>query len=563
MSAGEALLRAAPALTVAAMLGPVVAGLAGAAAPAFGWFPALGGEEVGLAQFRALLAAPGFAQSAWLSFSTGMAATLISLGLVALIMAGWQGARVFRVIERALSPLLAAPHAAAAFGLAFLIAPSGWIARALSPWATGWERPPDLLIVNDPNGLALIAGLVAKEAPFLFLMTLAALSQADTERSRMIAGALGHGRVSGWIKTVFPRVYPQIRLPVYAALAFSMSAVDVALILGPTTPAPLSVLVLRWMNDPDLALRFRGAAAAMAQLGLVVGALGLWRVGEILIASIGSRWIAGGGRGLCEPALRGLGLFTAILSVTAVGGGLLGLGVWSFAGYWSFPDFTPDGLSLRTWERSLPTLAAPAGATALIAVAATAAAIILTLACLEAETRRGRRPSRAIWLLYLPLIAPQIAFLPGLQMLALAAGLNGGAAAVILGHLVFVLPYVFLSLADPWRALDPRFALSAGALGAGSGRVFLLVRLPLLLRPVLIAAAVGFAVSVGQYLPTLLLGGGRIGTLTTEAVALAAGGDRRLIGVYALALTAAAFAPFAAALLTPRALWRNRRGMRV
>ncbi|MEX2519291.1 MAG: ABC transporter permease [Paracoccaceae bacterium] len=562
MSAAGAFLRAAPALTIAAMLGPVLAGMAGVAAPAFGWFPALGGDEFGLAQFRALSRLPNFTQAAWLSFSTGMAATLISLAIVALIMAGWQGTCAFRVIERALSPLLAAPHAAAAFGLAFLIAPSGWVARAFSPWATGWEQAPDLLIVNDPNGLALIAGLVAKEAPFLFLMALAALDQVQAEQSRMVAATLGHGRVSGWIKTVFPRVYPQIRLPVYAVLAFSMSAVDVALILGPTTPAPLSVLVLQWMNDPDVALRFRGAAAAMAQLGLVVAALGLWRVGELLIAVLGRRWVAGGGRGMCEPALRGLGLFVAVASAAAVGAGLLGLGLWSFAGYWSFPDFTPDALSLRTWARSLPTLAAPAAATALIGLAAMAAAMVLTLACLETETRRGRRPSRAVWLLYLPLIAPQIAFLPGLQMLALAAGLNGGTGAVMLGHLVFVLPYVFLSLADPWRALDPRFALGAGALGAGPGRVFLLVRLPLLLPPILAAAAVGFAVSVGQYLPTLLLGGGRVGTLTTEAVALAAGGDRRLIGVYALALTAAAFAPFAIALTAPRALWRNRRGMR-
>ena len=70
----------------------------------------------------------------------------------------------------------------------------------------------------------------------------------------------------------------------------------------------------------------------------------------------------------------------------------------------------------------------------------------------------------------------------------------------------------------------------------------------MLLAPILTAAAVGFAVSVGQYLPTLLIGGGRVETLTTEAVALAAGGDRRLIGVYALMQTLAPFAGFALAL---------------
>ena len=34
--------------------------------------------------------------------------------------------------------------------------------------------------------------------------------------------------------------------------------------------------------------------------------------------------------------------------------------------------------------------------------------------------------------------------------------------------------------------------------------------------------------------PTLLIGGGRVETLTTEAVALSSGGNRRLIGAYAM-----------------------------
>ena len=51
--------------------------------------------------------------------------------------------------------------------------------------------------------------------------------------------------------------------------------------------------------------------------------------------------------------------------------------------------------------------------------------------------------------------------------------------------------------------------------------------------PSLTAAAVGFAVSVGLYLPTLLDRRRALATLTTEAVALASGGNRRVIGVYA------------------------------
>jgi len=57
----------------------------------------------------------------------------------------------------------------------------------------------------------------------------------------------------------------------------------------------------------------------------------------------------------------------------------------------------------------------------------------------------------------------------------------------------------------------------------------------MLAGPLAATAAVGFAVSIGQYLPTLLLGGGRIVTLTTEAVALSSGGNRRIVGAYGIA----------------------------
>ena len=278
-------------VTVAIMVGPVAAGVLGTVAPAFGYLPALGGTGISLAAFQTLFDWPGIMRASVLSVTTGIAATLLSLVIVAAICAAWSGSSAFRVIERALSPLLSVPHAAAAFGLAFLIAPSGWIARAISPALTGWDTPPDVLILQDPLGFSLIAGLIVKEVPFLLLMTLAALSQIRVAQSRDTAVALGYAPVSGWFKIVFPRVYAQIRLPVYAVLAFSMTVIDVAIILGPTTPPTLAVQILRWMNDPDLSLRFLASAAAVWQLALVIATLLAWRMGEYVVARLGRRWV--------------------------------------------------------------------------------------------------------------------------------------------------------------------------------------------------------------------------------------------------------------------------------
>jgi putative thiamine transport system permease protein len=74
---------------------------------------------------------------------------------------------------------------------------------------------------------------------------------------------------------------------------------------------------------------------------------------------------------------------------------------------------------------------------------------------------------------------------------------------------------------------------TARALGASPLCACLRVKWPLLLKPMLAALAVGFAVSVAQYLPTLTVGAGRYATVTTEAVALAAGAQRSLTSAYA------------------------------
>jgi putative thiamine transport system permease protein len=138
-------------------------------------------------------------------------------------------------------------------------------------------------------------------------------------------------------------------------------------------------------------------------------------------------------------------------------------------------------------------------------------------------------------------------------VLLVRAGLDGTLAAVVWAHLVFVLPYLFLSLCDPWRALDPRYARSAASLGASPLRVLVVVKIPLLARPLLVACAVAFAVSVAQYLPTVFAGNGLVATLTKEAVTLASGADRRVVGAYATIQALLPMAAFAIAIG-----WRSR-----
>ena len=211
-----------------------------------------------------------------------------------------------------------------------------------------------------------------------------------------------------------------------------------------------------------------------------------------------------------------------------------------------------------------PRVGGPLATTLIVAVAATAIAVLLAILCLSNEDRT-KHPAgrRALALLYLPLIVPQASFLFGLQLLFLLAGWSASLPVLVLAHLVFVMPYVFLSLSDPWHAYDRRYDAIAAGLGKGPARTLLAVRLPMLLRAVLVAAAVGFAVSVGQYLPTLLVGAGRLPTVTTEAVALASGGNRRVIGVWAFLQTMLPALGFLIAMAVPALVFRRFRALRV
>src|SRR6185295_12105432 len=155
-----------------------------------------------------------------------------------------------------------------------------------------WTLPPDVSTVGHPSGWALIVGLLIKEVPYLMLMTLGALNQVAARPYMAAARALGYRPVQAYLQVVLPLVYPQIRLPIFAVLAFSLSVVDVALILGPGNPPTLAVLAVRWFSDADIAFYFPAAAAACLSLGIVVAAIAAWRFAEIAVARLGRRWLA-------------------------------------------------------------------------------------------------------------------------------------------------------------------------------------------------------------------------------------------------------------------------------
>lgn len=543
-----------------AILLPVLAGLLGVLLPALGFHPALGLFNLSLDPLTGLLGDPSFPRALLTTLISAVGASLLAVSGAFAFCAVMHTSPWFVRLRAVLAAALSLPHASFAVGFAFLVAPSGFVARLLSPQLTGWQVPPDIVTTGDPLALCLLLALALKEVLFLILMIIAVLGQIPVEASLRTAQSFGYGPVRAWLAVIFPLVYARIRLPIYAVIAASIGSVDLALVLGPSAPPTLAVLILRWFSDFDLALQLRAAAGALVLLTVTVVVIAAWRLCERLLAPFGQKWLCSGvRRGAAEPIAQSLGIGLAGLSIAVSLCTAFLLLIWSFAYQWPWPGALPVRWTSANWTQLVPALLPVMGQTIVLAAASAVLSLTLVIAALEAEAEVTPRWLPA--LVYVPLLVPQIGILFGVQVFWIALGWDGSWPALIWTHMLFVMPYLFLSLRLPFAKLDPRLTQTARSLGKSRFETLVQVKLPLLLRPVLIALAIGFAISVSLYLPTIVAGAGRISTLATETIALASGGDRRTLGVIAITLAILPFIALLAAFLISAAAAKHRRGL--
>lgn len=487
---------------------------------------------------------PALGMSLWTGAASTLLATALSAWLVSVAFFGRDSVNWTRW-QRWLAPMLAVPHAAFAIGLVALLAPGGWLLRALSPWATGFDTPPPWPTTQDPWGLGLIATLALKEIPFLLWAAAALLNRPDVgerlQQELQLAATLGYCRRTAWWRVAMPQLATRLAAPALAVWAYSLTVVDVALVIGPGAPPTLAVLAWQWLQDADTAANAQGTAAAWVLAGAVAAAI----AGAVWLARspvLRRRWSAGIAR--AEMADSGGNNGTraeAALPVVYVAV-LLALLLGSVVGSWPFPALWPETLTLDAW-RSVAGSAAVVGTTLWLALASGATALVWVVAWLECSGTAwgspGSRTSQSSiqrllpWVLYLPLVLPAVLWVVGLHRMALAWGIDTSGAGVWLAHTLMCLPYVYLALVGPYRDFPDRAWQLAASLGHGR-RVFLWrIKWPLLRAALWSAFAVGFAVSVAQYLPTLYIGAGRFATVSTEAVTLSAGGQRSLTAAFA------------------------------
>ncbi len=537
---------------------PVLAGLVGVIFPALGYFPAIGANAFSTQVFATLFDLPDIWQMMWLSLFTGVGSTLLAVIAAFCILATFYQSSLLGKIQGVLSPFLVFPHAAAAISLLFVVSPSGIFAavttRLNAYFSHAFTTPfvneisemalpaaNDGTLLYDSLGLSILIALSLKELPFILLMTLSVMSQPLVKKKLTgyvkVGTALGYSPTASFFKLVLPTIFSQIKLPLLAVLVFATSNVEIPLILGPNNPSTLAVAIMHWFNHIDLSMRLLASSAAVVQVAVSAVAVVLFLGIERLVAYTGKCSLSGGNRYFADTALRACGFTVMAVYIILICTVVYTVVVYSFAKQWHFPLLLPEGLTLLHWSTATSALTTPLINTLLLGALVSTTSLVLVLFTLESEQLK---PARAVASnafsvsLFLPLLVPGVAFLYGLVWFQQLVFQNAVWFHTYVAHMVYVVPYVFLSMAVAYRKFDNRYAMVAQSLGKTPWQVFYHVKLPSLFSAIMVAWALGLAISFSQYLPTLLASGGTLPTVTTEAVASVSGSSTRLTAVYVI-----------------------------
>ncbi|WP_238925447.1 ABC transporter permease [Vibrio sp. S11_S32] len=511
---------------------PLLPGVVGMVLPAFNYIPVLGSHHVNLLAFIQVFDWPGVWQSLMLSVWSALLSTFIAaIACFSILQSYWQ-TKAWQRIEKTLAPLLALPHVAFAIGFLFLFSDTGWLARLIES-LLDTHSGSTWISVPDQYAIGLSIALAIKETPFLLLMSIPILNNLKVKQTLQVAHSLQYSNTQAWWRFILPQWWKHIRFPLFTVIAYSASVVDVSWIVGPTNPPTFAVLVWQWFNQPDLALLPRAAAGA-AILFLLCSALiaFLWAL-EVYFLSYQRQWLIRGRRtdSTSKRRWRIANLTFPIIASVSIAVIPMIL-IWTFALRWSFPDLLPSHWSGRFWFSEWPYIQQTLLTSVYIALLSSLAALILAI--IAHEYRQKYRLALPMYLIALPMLIPQLSLLFGIQVATLWFESSPYYLWVLWAHCFFAFPYIYMALDGPWKSFPIRLTQTAQSLGLSPWRAWLKVKMPILFNAIVFAWAVGISVSLAQYLPTQMLGAGRISTLTTEAVALSSGHDRRIMALYAL-----------------------------
>ncbi|MFS4432767.1 thiamine ABC transporter permease, partial [Citrobacter farmeri] len=227
--------------------------------------------SLSLANWQALFADPQLPQALLATVvSVLIAAAGVLFIALAIVVALWPGLR-WRRLTTHLPWLLAIPHVAFASAALLLFAEGGLLWRALPFFSPALDR----------YGIGLGVTLAVKESAFVLWILSILLSEKRLAQQVIVLDSLGYSRRQALCWLLLPAIAPGLGIVMLAVVAWTMSAVDVAIILGPGNPPTLAVLSWQWLSQGDSEQQVKGALASLLLLALlalfVLAGYLLWR----------------------------------------------------------------------------------------------------------------------------------------------------------------------------------------------------------------------------------------------------------------------------------------------
>jgi putative spermidine/putrescine transport system permease protein len=203
--------------------------------------------------------------------------------------------------------------------------------------------------------------------------------------------------------------------------------------------------------------------------------------------------------------------------------------LWVFAGEWRFPDLLPSAWSLRGISYLIEPGGRVLGATLnslLIGVSVALASVVIgTPAGMAIGGYEWRFKGVVVFFILLPILVPPLASTMGVHVTFIRLGLADTMLGIFLVHLVPTVPYTAIIMTSIFAERTGELEEAARTLGASPWQAFLRVTLPDVLPGVAVAGLFAFLISWGQYVLTLLIGGGDVVTLPMLLFSAASGND--------------------------------------
>ena len=510
---------------------PIIFGFIGFFLPSFGYFPILGKSEFNLNYFHLSFNIAGISKSIILSLFTGLVSTLLALFFSQVILLYLFKTRAYNYIKIIISPLIALPHITMAIGLIFLFSPSGLFFRLISPWLTGFDRPPNIFIMPDEYGLFLILGLILKEIPFFILVSLSALQEFSAKKIFDLGKSLQNSNFSSWCILIFPLIYKKIRFVIFIVIAFTASVVDMSLILAPSTPSTLAIRILQTYQSSDADSLFIASNLALIQLFIIIILLLFWMVLEKIVSYKLSFIFFMKILSFNTFFIKKIVVLTSVILFFLSILGIVSSLIWGFSANWYFPNFFPKSLTLDVFTNFYNENKSIIFISIFISFIVSLISSLLTIIWVELIETLKIKKIYLEWIIFIPLFIPQISFLIGLQSFIIIFDFDSYLLPLIIIQLFYVIPYSFIILAPSLREIKKEIIIVATSLGKNRLQRLLSVKIPIVMSSLLTSFAIGMLVSFSLYTPVYFFGGGRITTLTVEALNLALSGSRQDLGV--------------------------------